>query len=101
VARTPRLRTRLFADSEQSGSLPSLAGRFAAKEALIKAIGNSNGFRWRDIEITHDPQGKPFFRVHGRVFAVLERRGPRRLHVSISHDAGVACAFVIIESDPA
>ncbi len=54
VSRTPRLRERLFAESERDLPLRSLAGRFAAKEALIKAIGHSDGIGLHDMEIVPD-----------------------------------------------
>ena len=99
VSRTPALRDRLFALSERDLPLRSLAGRFAAKEALIKALGDSTGVVWHDMEVVSDEHGNPEFVVHGGVKAILERRGITALHLSMSHDAGVAIANVIAESD--
>ncbi len=97
VARTPRLRERLFAESERALPLRSLAGRFAAKEALVKALGGDGGLRWVDMEIASDPSGNPAFRIAGPLAGLLERRGIGALHVSMSHDAGVAVATVVAE----
>ena len=101
--RTPSLRARLFADEELvSGervlSLRSLAGRFAAKEALIKAFGESTGIRWHDMRVVADEHGNPSLHISGPAQAVADRHGISRLHLSMSHDAGVAIAYVVAES---
>jgi holo-[acyl-carrier protein] synthase len=88
----------LFAPSERELPLRSLAGRFAAKEALIKAIGDSTGVGWHDMEVVSDEHGNPGFAVHGAVSEILERRGITSLHLSMSHDAGIAIATVIAET---
>src|SRR5690606_18248432 len=93
----PRLRDRLFAPSEQDKPLRSLAGRFAAKEALIKALGSSDGVHWLEIIVTNDPQGDPRFELSGETAAVVAARGSTSLHLSMSHDAGAAIAFVLAE----
>ena len=98
VSRTPALRARLFAPSERELPLRSLAGRFAAKEALIKAIGDSTGVGWHDMEVVSDEHGNPGFAVHGAVSEILERRKITSLHLSMSHDAGIAIATVIAET---
>jgi holo-[acyl-carrier protein] synthase len=97
VDRTPRLRDRLFAASEQDKPLRSLAGRFAAKEALIKALGSSDGVHWLEITVTNDSQGDPRFELSGETATVVARRGITSLHLSMSHDAGAAIAFVVAE----
>ncbi|GHD47570.1 holo-ACP synthase [Mycetocola manganoxydans] len=97
VDRTPGLRDRLFAPSEQDKPLRSLAGRFAAKEALIKALGSSDGVHWLEIIVTNDPQGDPRFELSGETAAVVAARGITSLHLSMSHDAGAAIAFVLAE----
>lgn len=66
MERTPRLRERLFAPSERTLRLPSLAARYAAKEALIKALGGSDGVHWTEIEIASEPSGRPHFVLSGR-----------------------------------
>ncbi|MCX7523250.1 holo-ACP synthase [Microbacterium sp. STN6] len=99
VSRTPRLSERLFVAAERERPLPSLAARFAAKEALIKALGGSEGVHWHDVEVVADAEGDPGFRTHGALTDLLAARGITRLHLSMTHDAGVACAFVVAERD--
>ena len=100
MTRTPRLRERLFAPSERKLRLPSLAARYAAKEALIKALGGSDGVHWTEIEIASEPSGRPHFVLSGSTAAVVEERGIRTLHLTLTHDAGLAAAFVVAEGDP-
>jgi len=97
IERTPRLVPRLFAESERGLSLHSLAARFAAKEALIKALGDSHGAGWHDMEVIGDEHGDPSFRLHGRAAEAAQARGITSLHVTMTHDAGVAIAFVVAE----
>lgn len=97
VSRTPRLVERLFAVSEQTLPVHSLAARFAAKEALIKALGRSDGVRWHDVETIEDEHGNPEFSLHGDVAATAAARGITHFHLTMTHDAGVACAFVVAE----
>jgi holo-[acyl-carrier protein] synthase len=104
VARTPGVLTRLFAESEQvldgrSRALPSMAARFAAKEALIKALGDSDGVRWHDMAVVSDHLRNPTFEVYNALAEIVAGRGITRLHLSMSHDAGVAIAYVIAEGD--
>jgi holo-[acyl-carrier protein] synthase len=98
IARTPRLVTRLFAESERGLPAHSLAARFAAKEALIKALGGSDGVRWHDIEIVGDENGNPGFVLTGGVAEVCAERGIDTMHLTMTHDAGIACAFVVAEA---
>ena len=98
VARTPRLMQRLFAPSEQALRLPSLAARYAAKEALIKALGGSDGVHWIEIEIASEPSGRPYFVLSGSTAAAVAERGITTLHLSLTHDAGLAAAYVVAES---
>lgn len=103
AARTPRLLPRLFADSERAWggralSLRSLAARFAAKEALIKAIGHSDGVFWHDMRVMADERGNPRFETSGALTEWLVQNRVDSLHVSLSHDAGLAVAYVIAES---
>lgn len=101
VGRTPRLRERLFAESERDLPLRSLAGRFAAKEALMKALGEATGVTWHDMEVVSDVHGNPSMRLTGTALAIAERRGITNIHLSMSHDAGIAIAQVIVESHSA
>lgn len=103
LARTPALKSRLFAEAELSTpdrvlSLRSLAGRFAAKEALIKALGDSTGIHWHDMQVVSDGHGNPHFELRGAAATVAETVGAGHLHLSMSHDAGVAIAYVVAES---
>jgi len=98
LARTPALRDRLFTPAERERALASLAARFAAKEALAKALGAPAGLHWQDAEVVTDDAGRPWLEVRGTVAARTEALGVRQLHVSLSHDAGVASAVVVLES---
>lgn len=100
VGRTPRLRERLFAESERELPLRSLAGRFAAKEALMKALGDATGITWHDMEVVSDAEGRPSMRLSGAAAEIAARRGVTRIHLSMSHDAGVAIAQVVAEALP-
>ncbi|MET1051096.1 MAG: holo-ACP synthase [Mycetocola sp.] len=97
VDRTPRLRDRLFAESERDKPLRSLAGRFAAKEALVKALGSDSGLHWHDITVVNSAEGDPRFELTGETADVVAARGITALHLSMSHDAGAAMAFVVAE----
>jgi holo-[acyl-carrier protein] synthase len=97
LARTPRLVERLFTDAEQVLPAASLAARFAAKEALAKALGAPVGLRWRDAEVHRGDDGRPHLTMHGTVAAWAGRLGAVSTHLSLSHDAGIASAVVIVE----
>ena len=104
ISRTPALKARLFADAELvSGervlALRSLAGRFAAKEALIKALGESTGIKWHHMQVVSDAHGNPSFELTDAAASVARSRGVTSLHLSMSHDAGIAIAYVIAEGD--
>ncbi|EPR76484.1 Holo-[acyl-carrier protein] synthase [Leifsonia rubra CMS 76R] len=103
LQRTPTLTARLFAESEQlkEGAprpLRSLAGRFAAKEALIKALGDSTGVTWHDMRVVTDSRGNPSFELLNATRSIADRRGITSVHLSLSHDAGIAIAYVIAEA---
>lgn len=76
-----------------------LAGRFAAKEAVLKAFGTgkSHGILWRDVETVRGAMGKPEVKLYGKALNYMKKLGGSRIHVSITHDGGKAVAFVIIE----
>jgi holo-[acyl-carrier protein] synthase len=97
LTRTPVLRNRLFAESERDLPLRSLAARFAAKEALMKALGESTGIRWHDMVVAPDEHGAPALRVSGAAASLADARGITSWHLSLSHDAGVAIAMVVAE----
>jgi holo-[acyl-carrier protein] synthase len=93
----PRLGERLFGPDELGLRPESLAARFAAKEALAKALGAPVGLRWTDATVVREADGRPHLRVSGTVADRAEHLGVRSLHVSLSHDAGVASAVVVAE----
>jgi len=101
--RTPALRPRLFGEAElvAPGGGPrrveSLAARFAAKEALIKSLGGSTGVRWHDVVVESDADGAPSLVLSGGARSLADSRGVTRLHLSLSHDGGVAVAYVVAE----
>ena len=76
----------------------SLAARYAAKEALIKALGGSDGVHWTDIEVASEPSGRPVFALTGETAATVAARGVTAMHLSLSHDAGLATAYVVAEA---
>ena len=97
LARTPGLSARLFTTAEASRPLASLAARFAAKEAVAKALGAPGGLHWLDAEIHTDGSGRPQVAVTGSVAKLAAELGVRHWHVSLSHDAGIASAVVVAE----
>ena len=97
LQRTAGLRERLFTEQERQRPMASLAARFAAKEALAKALGAPTGMAWVDAEVVNEASGDPRFEVRGSVLARVEALGADSIHVSLSHDAGIASAVVVIE----
>ncbi|CAN5161530.1 MAG: holo-ACP synthase [Nocardioidaceae bacterium] len=97
LLRTPAVRRRLFTEAEGDLPIGSLAGRFAAKEALAKALGAPAGLAWLDVEVTNDPDGRPLMTVCGSVQRRADALGVIGWHLSISHDGGIASAFVVCE----
>jgi holo-[acyl-carrier protein] synthase len=99
LERTPRLLERLFSPAERALKPRSLAARYAAKEALIKALGGSDGVYWTDIEIWNESSGRPQFSLSGSTADVIVDRGITGVHLSLSHDAGFAVAYVLLEAE--
>ena len=97
LERTPGLRDRVFTETEARKPPASLAARFAAKEALAKALGAPAGMQWHDAEVRTDDTGRPWLEITGTVAAQASQLGVQSLHVSLSHDAGIASAVVILE----
>ncbi|GAA1356741.1 holo-ACP synthase [Streptomyces beijiangensis] len=103
LERTPQLAARLFVERElmlpsgERRGVASLAARFAAKEAVAKALGAPGDLLWTDAEVWVEESGQPRLRVRGGVAARAAELGVRSWHVSLSHDAGVASAVVIAE----
>jgi holo-[acyl-carrier protein] synthase len=97
LERTPGLRDRLFTDEERGLPLNSLAARFAAKEALAKALGAPVGLNWQDATVRRGDDGRPHLVITGTVESRAEALGVHAWHVSLSHDAGIASAVVVAE----
>ncbi|HXX20573.1 MAG TPA: holo-ACP synthase [Candidatus Acidoferrum sp.] len=76
------------------------AARFAVKEAAMKALGTgwSHGIRWRDIEVTREPGGKPGLRLEGVAREFADRLGVKHISVTITHSGNLALAQVIFEN---
>ena len=92
--RTPTLLEKLFTESERARPIHSLAARFAAKEALYKALSPTHGLSWHDAEIISHENGKPDFLFRGQIAELIDGA---QVHLSLSHDAGIASAMVVIE----
>ncbi len=97
--------TRVYTDAEieyctaRKAATQHYAGRWAAKEAVLKALGTGwrRGISWRDIEIRNDRKGAPAVKLQAGARDVMEKAGIRKLHVSISHCRSFAVAHVIAE----
>ncbi|HET9869251.1 MAG TPA: holo-ACP synthase [bacterium] len=100
-----RFLRRLFTPEEaayclrKSDPYPSLAGRFAAKEAVIKAFSRGFGGRWKwvQIEVTREASGKPGIRLTGILEQLRRERDIEAIHLSIAHSKRDAVATVILE----
>ena len=104
LQRREEISARLFTDNElaycRSSIDPSerMAARFAAKEAVMKALGVGLGnVRFREIEVTKDSSGRPSLTLHGSAAQLAADTGVRRWHLSLSHTSTVAEALVIAE----
>jgi holo-[acyl-carrier protein] synthase len=98
LTRTHGLAERLFTPQERSRALASLAARFAAKEAMAKALGAPGGLHWHDAEVVSEESGRPVLELRGTVLARADELGVTSVHLSLSHDAGIASAAVVLES---
>lgn len=100
--RNPRFCKRVYTEDEllESKMLGHrLAGFFAAKEAVLKAMGTGlANFSWQEIEVRHDSKGAPFFEFNGKVKTFLAENRVSRIHLSISHCKEYAVAQVILEA---
>lgn len=99
-----RFRQRVFREEEirycqrKRKDAECFAARWAAKEAGFKALGGVKGTRsWRDYEVTRDVHGRPSLLLHGRAAAHAETLGVETIHLSLSHDSGLAAALVVVE----
>jgi holo-[acyl-carrier protein] synthase len=97
LERTPSLRDRVFTPDEQLVTrMESLAARFAAKEACAKVLG-APGLPWTDAEVVTEDSGRPRLIVTGAAKEAADALGITTWHVSLSHDGGIATAFVVGE----
>lgn len=106
MTRTPRFAERVFTaaerdycDAKGAAAAQSYAGRFAAKEAFLKAIktGWRGKITWQDMEILNDADGVPSLTLKGEALRILNDQGAEHIHLSISHTAEHAVAQVILE----
>jgi holo-[acyl-carrier protein] synthase len=114
LERTPALRARLFGPVDkqphdlaaqdlaaQDLAGQSLAARFAAKEATLKALGgNISGFSWHDIQVSGERGQQPKLVLSGGVARRAALSGVTSTHLSMSHDGGMAIAFVVVDGEP-
>ncbi len=94
IDRTPGLREKLFTPTEAAEPIASLAARFAAKEALYKALSPAHGLAWHEAEVINLENGKPAFLFRGAIADLIDGA---QVHLSLSHDGGIASAMVILE----
>ena len=108
IARTPRFLDRVFTPKEraycegkEAAAMQSYAGRFAAKEAFLKALktGWRGKITWHDVEVVSDEKGVPYLSITGKAKEVMTKHGAQYAHISISHTADHAVAQVILERD--
>ena len=94
---TPAERTYV---SRKANVAEGFAGRFAAKEAGMKAIGTgwSHGVTWKDFEVINEPSGKPTLRLSGVARQVAQTLGVQRILLSITHTEQIAFAVVVLET---
>lgn len=97
LEKTDGLTERIFTSEEIGSKTESLAGYWAAKEALIKALGNPSGLSFQDVQVVKDDLGKPRFELSGETDIRASQMGIANWHLSISHDGGMAIAVVIAE----
>lgn len=99
--RAERFLARVYTEAERAlcsaraDAASAYAARFAAKEALVKALGAPQGITWQDMEVVREG-GPPRFRLSGVALAEMEKRGAEAF-LALTHDAGVAAATVILQ----
>lgn len=104
--RGERFRARVFTEAEieycesRASKSESYAARFAAKEAVMKALGTgwAEGIAWRDIEVVRASTGAPQLRLSGRALERFDEIGARKAHLSLTHSRDIAIAQVILEA---
>lgn len=97
---------RLFTEKEreyfrvQKGNVQTISGNFAAKEAVVKAMGTGiSGFKWKDVEINRDQKGKPEVFLYNTAKEIAGESGIGRIVVSISHCKEYAIAYAVASTD--
>lgn len=102
LKRHSRFKERFFTAAEREyceeykQAAPHYAGRFAAKEAVVKALGTGfSGFKWQDVEIISGDQGPPEVKLYNQAQQVAEQQGIERIMISISHSRDYAVAEAI------
>ncbi|MBI5364494.1 MAG: holo-ACP synthase [Planctomycetes bacterium] len=101
-----RLLERVFTDGERAycdkrkSRMTNYTGRFAVKEAVMKVLGTgwAQGVAWRDIEVVRHSGEAPTVALHGVAARIAATKGIARIHVTITHDAGIAAAVAVGES---
>jgi holo-[acyl-carrier protein] synthase len=100
-----RFLKKVFTEAEREYCLkrrdpyPSLAARFAAREALIKALPASGGLSLTDMEVVLSEEKKPGFRITEKLGQALRADGITRVHLSLTHERTFAVAFVVLEKE--
>ena len=102
LGRRPRIVERLFTEGEQRdarGKAERLAARFAAKEAVMKSLSVGAGsVPWKSIEVKRAASGAPSVMLHGAAAELAAARGADEFHISLTHTAMTAAAFVVASS---
>jgi holo-[acyl-carrier protein] synthase len=107
LERTPRFRERVFTEQERAycdrraNPYASYAGCFAAREAVLKALGCGfgDGVGWQDVSVGHDEKGRPLALLAGRARAIAEEQGVVEMYLSISHTQDVAVANAVAATE--
>src|SRR4051812_27729930 len=103
--RGERMLARIFTDGERAycerrrERVTHYAGRFAVKEAAMKVLGTgwARGVRWRDFEVVRRAGSAPELMLHGKAEVIARDLGIERIHITITHDAGIAAAVAVAE----
>ena len=103
LSRTPGIAARVFTEDERAecqDSTSSLAGKWAIKEAVAKALVDNRGHAWHDCVTSRGTLGEPRVELRGELQQSAAARGISSWHVSVSHDGGMAIAFVVASGSP-
>lgn len=90
-----------YCENKKGARFPSYAARFAAKEAVVKALGTgiSEGISWVDIEILNEENGKPYVVISGKAKEIFDGMGGSHVSISLSHCGDYAVAYAVIETN--